>query len=597
MPSKAVDRVLAHLWALDLNPRGNEQRGWDALCPAHEDRNPSFHLGEGSDGRALVFCHAGCTLDEIAVALHIELTALFEPDPDKESPPTKREVIERYDYTDEHGNLLFQVERTLPKGFRQRRPDGRGGWEWTLGDVRRVIYRLPAVLEALNAGKGVVVVEGERDVHTLEAKGQVATTCPGGAGKWRDSYSVIFKGAKVAVIQDMDPEDPKTGKRHGQEHAEQVKASLEAAGAHVTMLQPAVGKDVTDHVKAGLKLGELRPAGEVSKERLRVLSAPEVMALPDPDVEGYLLGPLIYRGYRIVVGGHTGHGKTTLTMHMVASAVKGEDFLDPHWHGKGGLRALIVDVEQGTKSVKRVLREVGLEGNTNVKYLRVPDGLALDSDKDAIDFMEKTFVEGRYDIVLADPLYKLHRGDPNDTQAATELMRRFDDWRERYGFALMLPMHCRKPAARAALSPHDLFGSSAYQWGAEILLGLERPMTAEDGSYSMFHLWKDRDGEVADTMPLNGKWGLMFDRLTGFRRAQKPKRLNARDVIHALLKQADRALTAYELQDMWPADKAPKIRTIRSQLELIPGVTHNGEEGLMARAYQLPVSMFDQTEA
>jgi hypothetical protein len=594
MPSKAVERVLMHLWAQDITFKGSDQHGYTACCPAHDDRNPSFKLDEGDDGRALVYCHAGCTLEEIAAALQIPLTDLFEPDPDK---PVKREVVERYDYTDEHGELLFQVERLHPKGFRQRRPKG-AGWEYSLGDTRRVIYRLPQVIEALKAGKGVVIVEGERDVHTLESKGQVATTCPGGAGKWRDSYSVIFKGAKVAVIQDMDAPDPKTGKRPGQEHAEQVKASLEAVGAQVTMLQPAVGKDVTDHVNAGLKLGALVRAGEhQSKERLRVLSAPEVMALPDPDQEGYLLGPLIYRGYRIVIGGHTGHGKTTFAMCMVASAVKGEDFLDPHWHGKGGLRALIVDVEQGTKSVKRVLREVGLDNNMNVRYLRVPDGLALDSDKDAIAFMEKTFVEGRYDLVLCDPLYKLHRGDANDTQAATELMRRFDDWRDRYGFSLILPMHCRKPAARASLSPHDLFGSSAYQWGAEVLLGLERPQTADDGSFSLFHLWKDRDGEVAETMPLNGKWGLMFDRLTGFRRAQKPKRLNARDVIHQLLKGADSPLTAYDIQSAWPADRVPKIRTIRSALEGIPGVTHNGEEGLMARAYQLPVSMFDQAEA
>jgi hypothetical protein len=589
-----------HLWALDINYKGSDERGYDACCPAHEDRTPSFHLGEGHDGRALVYCHAGCTLEEIADALHLAPGDLFE-DADRadDAKPTKREVLERYDYTDEHGKLLYQVERMEPKGFRQRRPNDHGGFEYTLGDVRRVIYRLPAVLEAVKAGKWVSIVEGERDVHTVEAEGHVATTCPGGAGKWRDSYSVIFKGAKVVIIMDVDPVDEKTGKRPGQEHAEQVRQSLDGIAAKIMVMQPAVGKDVTDHVKAGLKLGELVRAVEPteSKERLRVLTAPEVMALPDPDVEGYLLGPLIYRGYRIVVGGHTGHGKTTLTMHMVASAVKGEDFLDPHWHGKGGLRALVVDVEQGTKSVKRVLREVGLDGNTNVKYLRVPDGLALDSDKDAIAFMEKTFVEGRYDIVLADPLYKLSRGDPNDSQAATELMRRFDDWRERYGFALLLPMHCRKPSARSALSPHDLFGSSAYQWGAEILLGLERPQTADDGAFSLFHLWKDRDGEVAETMPLNGKWGLMFDRLTGFRRAQKPKRLNARDVIHGLLKQADRALTAYELQDMWPADKAPKIRTIRSSLEAIPGVTHNGEEGLMARAYQLPVSMFDSAEA
>jgi hypothetical protein len=458
------------------------------------------------------------------------------------------------------------------------------------------------VLEALNAGKGVVVVEGERDVHTLEAKGQVATTCPGGAGKWRDSYSVIFKGAKVAVIQDMDPEDPKTGKRHGQEHAEQVKASLEAAGAHVTMLQPAVGKDVTDHVKAGLKLGELRPAGEVSKERLRVLSAPEVMALPDPDEAGYLLGPLIYQGYRIVVGGHTGHGKTTLTMHMVASAIKGEDFLDPEWHGRGDLRALIVDVEQGTKSVKRVLREVGLDGNTNVRYLRVPDGLALDSDEDAIRAMEKIFVHGRFDLVVADPLYKLGQGDMNDARAADRLMRRFDDWRERYGFSLLLPMHCRKPNDRQGLSPHDLFGSSAFQWGAEVLLGIER----KSDTMTWLHWWKDRDGEVAENdASIGSHWEVRYERGQGFRRYIRERVVATPkfDLPHFIYEQIrDRGpLTRKDVRDtLWlKYRRAYEMREIDKALKRLNefGVTHNGVRSLGDRVYQLPVSMFDQAEA
>ena len=33
-----------------------------------------------------------------------------------------------YDYRAEHGDLLFQKVRDEPKGFRQRRPDGKGGW-------------------------------------------------------------------------------------------------------------------------------------------------------------------------------------------------------------------------------------------------------------------------------------------------------------------------------------------------------------------------------------------------------------------------------------------------------------------------------------
>jgi hypothetical protein len=38
--------------------------------------------------------------------------------------------------------LLYQVVRFAPKDFRQRRPDGPGGWTWNLKGVRRVLYRL-----------------------------------------------------------------------------------------------------------------------------------------------------------------------------------------------------------------------------------------------------------------------------------------------------------------------------------------------------------------------------------------------------------------------------------------------------------------------
>ena len=383
MPSASVERVLSRLWALDCNPKGNDERGYSAKCPAHADRNPSLSVGEGHDGRALVYCHRGCEMEAIAGALMLEMTELFEPD-EKPADPTPPTVTERYDYVDEQGTLLFQVERMKPKAFRQRKPDGHGGWEYKLGDVRRVLYRLPHVLAAVKSNEIICVVEGERDVHTLESKGKIATTNPGGAGKWRPEYSEMLRGAKVAIIQDVDLADPKTGRYPGQEHAQQVRDALEGVADEVKVFQPAVGNDVTDHVKAGLPLGALvKGTDPRPPPKMQVLSAREMMALPDPDTSGYLLGPLIYRGHRIVVGGWTGHGKTTFTMHMIAAACYGRDFLQ--WHGQGNLRALVVDVEQGTRTVKRVLRETGLQEADRVGYLRIPDGLALDSDEEAID--------------------------------------------------------------------------------------------------------------------------------------------------------------------------------------------------------------------
>ena len=137
-----------------------------------------------------------------------------------------------------------------------------------------------------------------------------------------------------------------------------------------------------------------------------------------------------------------------------------EEFLG--WRGAGG-RALVIDAEQGLKTIKRRLREAGLAECEAIDYVRVPDGLSLDSDAEHAAMVEALLADGDYALVLADPLYKLHSGDSNDERQAVELMKRFDAWRERYGFALLLPVHLRKPPQGAKFSIHEFFGSSAYQ--------------------------------------------------------------------------------------------------------------------------------------
>lgn len=51
--------------------------GFTAHCPAHDDRRPSLSLAEGRNGRVLVHCFAGCTVEEICRALHLRVADLF----------------------------------------------------------------------------------------------------------------------------------------------------------------------------------------------------------------------------------------------------------------------------------------------------------------------------------------------------------------------------------------------------------------------------------------------------------------------------------------------------------------------------------------
>lgn len=136
-----------------------------------------------------------------------------------------------YSYTDAEGRELFQVVRyhfvSGPgKTFRQRMRDpgnpkaNREGWVHSVPEEIRTktIYRLPKVLEAIRKGEPVYVVEGEKDVETLERMGKTATCNAGGAGKWRDEYSQHLKGADVLILPDNDPRNDQGG-YPGQDHA------------------------------------------------------------------------------------------------------------------------------------------------------------------------------------------------------------------------------------------------------------------------------------------------------------------------------------------------------------------------------------------
>ena len=110
--------------------RGNRRA--EAQCPAHDDGSPSLAVNEGGDGRVLLKCHAACAQQQVVAALGLTMADLY-PSRDDAAP----NISATYDYTNADGALVYQVVRFNPKGFRQRRPDGSGGWRWNLKGVTR----------------------------------------------------------------------------------------------------------------------------------------------------------------------------------------------------------------------------------------------------------------------------------------------------------------------------------------------------------------------------------------------------------------------------------------------------------------------------
>jgi RecA-family ATPase len=168
-----------------------------------------------------------------------------------ERPLLDQSVAATYDYRDADGMLLYQVIRKVPKKFLQRRPDGMGGWIWHIRGVQRVPYRLPELLRAAQFAT-VFVTEGEKDADALHERGLIATTNPGGAGKWLASMSEHLRGRRVVILPDNDDA--------GERHAMDVKSKLIGIASAVVITRLSnlpPGCDVSDWFRAGGTAEEL----------------------------------------------------------------------------------------------------------------------------------------------------------------------------------------------------------------------------------------------------------------------------------------------------------------------------------------------------
>jgi len=426
--------------------------GWTARCPAHDDRTPSLSVSEGTDGRVLLHCHAGCDTKAVLDTLGMTAADLFPAG--KPNGRTRREIVATYPYTDEDGALLFEVVRFWPKDFRQRRPDGRGGWTWKLGDTRRVLYRLPEVVEAVRDDAAVYLCEGEKDADRLAGLGLCATTPPGGAGKWRAEYTEALRGARVAILADNDDA--------GLEHAEAVARALHGTADDVRVVQlPGLAEkgDVSDWLDAGGTARDLailaraappwRPDGEASDHRVPPpLSIADLLTIEEPE-ERWIAEGLIPAEANVLVAGYPKSHKTNFLLELGVAAATATPFL-ARFPVPDPVRVGMVLMEDRPHRIRRRLERLA-EGHGH--QLRDLDGrlhlwfrpaLRL-SDAEAMAELAAHVEAAELDLLCVDNWSLVASGDSNDADEVTPQLAALANLRDRRPeLTVLLVHHARK---------------------------------------------------------------------------------------------------------------------------------------------------------
>ena len=407
-----------------------------APCPLPGHKTPQGHLSINDGGdKALVTCQGGRhTYEDICQAIGFDSLTYST-----NGNGTEAKIRATYDYTDAEGKLLYQVVRYDPKDFKQRRPDGVGGWVWNLKGITPVLYRLPEVKRAITGGWTVYVCEGEKDCDALREKGLTATTNSGGAEKWRPAYGEALTGASVVILPDKDIP--------GLRHVAKVAKSLHGKAKSIKLLELPDRdgyqiKDISDWLAAGGTLQELERLASEAPEWKPKESDISLVCIADvePETVSWLWPPYIPRGKLTLLEGDPGIGKSWVSLAIATAVSLGKGL--PGTEAIESAKVLLASAEDGLgDTIRPRLDAMGADNNC----IHAIKG-ALDFGDSGLAIMEGYIDHVRPELVIIDPLVAyigagvdIHRA--NETRA---VMAKLADIAEKHGCAILAIRHLTK---------------------------------------------------------------------------------------------------------------------------------------------------------
>ena len=469
-----------------------------AKCSFHEERNASCSFNFEKGVWRCHTCNIGGGMVDFEMKLMVvdhgtAYTTVQEIIGNPQSGMTftgKPDTIYRYE--DESGKLLFEVTRRIVDGKKKianRKPREGGGWEYQLGTVRRVPYRLTELIRA----RVVFVVEGEKcadaardafclyheDGDACVSQGVAFTTNPHGAGKWDESYSPYFAGKGVFVIPDND--DP------GRKHMTLVASSLSRFAAKVKWIDlPDVQEkdDIADYLE-GHTWGDVEGLAQSSQTWKPAeatgffVAAREMMKHVDVNVAWRVDG-VIEKGTSGFIIALPKSGKSVATVTLAVALACGQPWLDRTIDGP--TRTALISREDSPgltgRRLRRAMQGMGLDHTDPFwdDYLFVntraqTSSLMLDNQEDVTALIE-VMAAKRVEFAIFDVFNRMHQVDENDGTEMRKLLNRFEEIRKAVGCDICIVHHSTKDADEGKTLSQLVRGSSAIAGFAEWIVGV-----------------------------------------------------------------------------------------------------------------------------
>ncbi|MEG8221685.1 AAA family ATPase [Sphingomonas sp. HH69] len=450
---------------------GGEVTGNRAIFPtpghSAKDRGSWASIVPGAPDGVLIHSQNGG--DPLAIKDELRAKGVlprFEPQGDS------WRVTGTYDYADADGTILYRTVRKEKAGERKRfvaeRVQGRG-WANGLGDMDRVLYRLPDI--AADPAKPVYLVEGERKADKLASWGFTATAVAFGAKGWRKGYTDALAGRTVIILPDND--EP------GRDFAERARRDIAAAGGKAIVLDlpglPPKG-DIIDWNGTADDLRAL--ANKAINPPVQLHPALDLAALAHvkPVAKRFAIERLAPLAEVTLFTGPGSAGKSLLGQQLATAAAAGlpclglavmagpaiyltceDDAEQLHWR-----QAHICDamgVPMATLAGK--LHLISLRGELdNALTVETPER-GKSSPSPSYTRLVQTIAASGSKLVILDNVAHLFTGNENDRGDVTRFVNLLNRLAGETGAAILLLGHPPKPGKPTDV-PHDYSGSTAW---------------------------------------------------------------------------------------------------------------------------------------